>query len=280
MNNTFREEIRDMRNYKFNKELSEFSNTTEYRAKEIIKELDKRYRKETQQIMSRVSEAIDVKINNYNERILVQFIFLTSGCNMKKAGSCWNCNYGIKDKSNILPEEYISKFDNMLKKYQGNNMILGALGSITDNKEFSRDIFFKIIDLALEKGQFESILIETHITQIDEDVVRYVANKNSELPEEKRKAIYFEIGVEDFNPDNRMLINKLGVNNQKILDLYKMLKKYNIGLEINLIYGLPFQTENERINSMIENIKYANENLPDAGITIFLMSVKDNTIMR
>lgn len=269
-----------MENYRFNQEIPEFSNITEHRAKKIIEELDKKYRKATQLIMSRVSESIDVKVNDYNGRISVQFIFITSGCNMKKKGSCWNCNYGIRDKSNVLPQEYISKFENMLNKYKGDNMILGSLGSITDDKEFSRDIFVRIIDLALERGQFKSILIETHITQIDEDIVRYIANKNSKLSEEKRKTISFEIGVEDFNPDNRKLINKLGVNNQKILDLYKMLKKYNIGLEINLIYGLPFQTENERIISMMDNIKYANENLPDAGITIFLMSIKDNTIMQ
>ena len=59
-----------------------------------------------------------------------------------------------------------------------------------------------------------------------------------------------------------------------------MLDMYGIGLDTNLIYGFPFQTEAERINAMAGNIKYAKENLPDVGIIMFLMSIKDNTIMR
>lgn len=280
MNNSFREKIRDMSNYTYIKELPKFTEAGEYRAKKMIEAIDKKYRKSTQKIMEGASDIIHVMVNNYNKRIIVQFGFLTKGCNMKKAGSCWNCNYGIKENCNILQEEYVIEFEDLLKKHKGNSMVLEALGSITDDKEFGREILIKIIDLAIEKGQFEYIDIETHITQIDEDLVKYIARKNLELPEEKRKLISFEIGVEDFNPNNRMLINKLGIDNKKIQEVYEMLRKYDIGLDINLIYGFPFQNENERINSMVENIRFANENLPDAGIVIFLMSLKDNTIMK
>ncbi len=101
-----------------------------------------------------------------------------------------------------------------------------------------------------------------------------------EFEEVIRKRISFEVGIEDFNPENRKLINKLGVTNDRIKQVYDMLDKYEIELDTNLIYGFPFQTEDERINAMVENIKYAKENLPNSGIILFLMSIKDNTIMR
>lgn len=280
MDNDFRQRIKNMSNYTSNKQLPEFAKGVEHKAKEIIEEKDKKYRKSIQQIMNEVSVTIDVKVNVYNRRKVVQLVFLTSGCNMKKAGSCWNCNYGIKDKDNVTAKRYVSEFEKLLDEYEGTILILGALGSITDDKEFSRDTFIKIIDLALKKGKFNYIYIETHITQIDEELVKYISNKNLELSVNKRKNISFEVGIEDFNPENRDLINKLGVSNQKVLDVYKMLKQYDVGLSVNLIYGFPFQTENERINSMIENVKYVNKNLTDAEIVVFLMSIKDNTIMQ
>lgn len=199
---------------------------------------------------------------------------------MKKCGSCWNCNYGIKDKSTVAPEEYVKKFQEIITKYEGDTIVLEAMGSVTDEKEFSKEALLPIIDIALTKGNFKSLTLETHITQIEEEIVKYIYDKNSDLPENRRKRISFEVGIEDFNPENRMLINKIGVKNDKIKEVYDMLDKYDIELDMNLIYGFPFQTEDERIEAMVQNIRYAKENLPHAGIILFLMSVKDNTIMR
>jgi len=199
---------------------------------------------------------------------------------MKKCGSCWNCNYGIKENSAVAPEEYIKEFEKLMNKYEGDTIVMEAMGSITDKKEFPREALLQMIDIALKNGKFKSLTLETHITQIDEELVKYITEKNLELPEEKRKRISFEVGIEDFNPDNRKLINKMGVTNSRIKQVYDMLAKYGIELDTNLIYGFPFQTEDERIDSMVENIRYAKENLPNAGVILFLMSIKDNTIMR
>lgn len=202
------------------------------------------------------------------------------GCNMKKCGSCWNCNYGIKDNKAASSEEYVKTFKELISKYEGDVIVLEAMGSVTDEREFPREALLPIIDIILEEGRFKNITIETHITKIDEDIVKYIYQKNLKLPEDKRKTIAFEVGIEDFNPENRKLINKIGVDNSKIKEVYDMLDKYGIELDINLIYGFPFQTEDERIEAMSKNIKYAKENLPNAGIILFLMSIKDNTIMR
>lgn len=56
----------------------------------------------------------------------------------------------------------------------------------------------------------------------------------------KEKNIEFNVGVEDIEPENRKLINKIGVNNFDLIDIYNLLEKYNMNININIIYGLPF----------------------------------------
>ena len=64
-----------------------------------------------------------------------------------------------------------------------------AMGSVTDKHEFPREALLKMIDIAIKKGKFKSITLETHITQIDEELVKYIYEKNQQLPEEQRKQI-------------------------------------------------------------------------------------------
>ena len=94
-----------------------------------------------------------------------------------------------------------------------------------------------------------------------------------------KKHIGFEIGMEDMKPENRKLIHKMGIENAKLTELYAMLQKYGMGLGINLIYGFPFMSEQERIDAVVNSVKMISRDLPEAEIVLFLMSVKENTIM-
>lgn len=211
----------------------------------------------------------------YGNRTVSQISFGTAGCNLKKVGSCWNCNYGVADNCLITPKQYVREFKKILPSIVGKTIVLDSAGSITDPNEFNQTALYEILKLAIESGKFGTIVMETHVTQISEEFVENVQKLNS-----GKSRIHFEIGVEDLNPEKRRFINKLGVKNEKVKEVYEMLKKYGIGLEINLIYGLPFMNEEERINSLLESLKYMSENMPDAEPVIFLMSVKDNTFLQ
>ena len=217
---------------------------------------------------------VHIRQNIYGNRKVVQAQFRTLGCRMKKAGSCWNCNYGVSDECLITPCQYVQAFKRALQNVEGNVLVLESLGSITDPKEFDREVFKDIIRIAIESGKFDCILIETHLSQIPEELVQYISDVNK-----GRKRIGFEIGIEDMNPENRKLINKIGVKNNKLTEVYNMLQKYGMNLGINLIYGFPFMNEQERIDAVVNSVKDINKNLPKAEIVLFLMSVKENTIM-
>lgn len=217
---------------------------------------------------------VHIRENIYGDRKVVQAQFKTLGCRMKKAGSCWNCNYGVSDECLITPCQYIKAFKRKLQNIDGNVLVIESLGSITDPKEFDSRVFKEIIKIAIESEKFKTMLIETHLSQIPEDLVKYISEVNK-----GRKQIGFEIGIEDMNSENRKLINKIGVQNNRLTEVYNMLQKYGINLGINLIYGFPFMNEQERIDAVVNSVKSINKNLPEAEIVLFLMSIKENTIM-
>lgn len=255
-------------------EIANFSET-EKSAKGIIREISKDYQKRIYTATKQSNPSIcHIMENHYNKRTVVQASFLTRGCQMKKGGSCWNCNYGALESCEIPPEQYIEEFKKALANISGSVLVLEGLGSITDPNEFNQDVFREILKLSIDEGDFKTITIETHVTQISEELLQYINSINN-----GKKYIEFEIGVEDMNPEARKLINKLGVDNNKIKEIYELLQKYGIGLDINLIYGFPFMIESERIDSVIESIKQVHSNLPNAEVTLFLMSVKENTIL-
>ncbi len=217
---------------------------------------------------------VHIRENEYGDRRVVQAQFKTLGCNRKRAGSCWNCNYGVVDQCLITPNQYRKAFQKELKRIAGNVLVLESLGSITDPNEFNPKVFSDILKMAVEEGKFETILIETHLTQIAEDLVKEIDAINK-----SKKYIGFEIGIEDMNPKNRKLIHKIGIQNEQLKDLYAMLQKYGMGLGINLIYGFPFMSEQERVDAVVNSVKTISKELPEAEIVLFLMSVKENTIM-
>lgn len=256
--------------YKF-----ELIDTEEKEALRKIAGFDKKLQSKTFKNIREHDELIvHTRENIYGNRKVVQAQFKTLGCRMKKAGSCWNCNYGVSDECLITPRQYIKAFRKSLEDVEGNVLVLESLGSITDAKEFDSRVFKKIIRIAIECETFSHVLIETHLTQIPEELVQYISTINN-----GKKQIGFEIGIEDMDPENRKLINKIGVKNDKLTEVYNMLQKYDMSLGINLIYGFPFMSEQERIESVVNSVRNISINLPKAEIVLFLMSVKENTIM-
>lgn len=182
------------------KNQTDFSKT-EKLAKKIIAEITNEYQRKIYiKTKQNIPSTCHIMENHYDKRIVVQASFLTCGCQMKKYGSCWNCNYGALEICEISKEKYIEEFKKVLNKISGNVLVLETLGSITDPNEFNQDIFKEILKLAIEKGNFQTIIIETHVTQIRKELLQYINSINTE-----KKEIEFEIGVEDMNPEHRKL---------------------------------------------------------------------------
>ena len=88
------------------------NNETEKKAKKIIRDFDRTLQNKIyKNTRDRSQQICHIRENKYNNRTVVQASFLTIGCQMKKAGSCWNCNYGALGESLITPNQYIKAFE-------------------------------------------------------------------------------------------------------------------------------------------------------------------------
>ena len=166
-----------------------------HKEKEALKKIARFDRKLQEKTFTNVRKHKDlivhIRENQYGNRKVVQAQFKTLGCNMKKAGSCWNCNYGVVDKCIITPNQYRKTFQKELKRISGNVLVLESLGSITDSHEFNPKVFQDIVKMAVENGNFDTILIETHLSQIGKELIQEIANINN-----GKKQIGFERRVE------------------------------------------------------------------------------------
>lgn len=89
----------------------------EIKAKRIIRNFDKTLQNKTyKNTRQRSAQICHFRENEYNNRRVVQASFLTVGCQMKKAGSRWNCNYGALDNCLITPNQYVTAFKNGINK--------------------------------------------------------------------------------------------------------------------------------------------------------------------
>ena len=158
----------------------DLTDTEEKEALKKIAGIDKELQDKTFKNVRQHDDLIlHIRENAYGSRKIVQAQFKTLGCRMKKAGSCWNCNYGVCDKCLITPGQYIKAFKRELPNIDGNVLVLESLGSITDPKEFDRRIFDEIVEEAIENAKTDYILIETHVTQIPEDLVHRISTINN-----------------------------------------------------------------------------------------------------
>lgn len=71
--NKFIEEISDMSNYTYIPELPEFSRAAERKARQIIGDIDRKYRSNIDAKVKEDSTVIHVRENDYNGRKVVQF---------------------------------------------------------------------------------------------------------------------------------------------------------------------------------------------------------------
>ena len=210
------------------------------RSQNDLKRWEKLYRGEIGEKMKDDNSIFHVRPNLYGQKQVVQVQARTNGCNWKKCGSCYNCNYGIREGKNVSPDEYVEEFKKILDGIEGDVLVMEAMGSIADPEEFPPKALKQMVEYAIRNAKFKTITLETHVTTINEELVKLLYEINQSLTEEDRKVITFEIGVEDFNPENRKLINKMGVRNADIIEKYELLLKYGMYLDCNIIYGFPF----------------------------------------
>lgn len=197
--------------------------------------------------------------------------FESVGCRFRKQGYCLMCDYGIG--KNVDCNKAVAILEDAVRKWPQHvdRLLLGTCGSILDQAEMSRETLGVILN-SVAKMNVAHVLLETHYTTIDEDVLNFIRNA---LP---NKEIYIEMGFESANP--KVLQKSL----RKYMDLsqlkksMEMISGYGIHTILNVFLGAPFLSEQQQIDDTYMSIKWALEN-GAAEVVVFPANIKPGTEM-
>lgn len=111
------------------------------------------------------------------------------------------------------------------------------------------------------------ISIATRADCFNEEIYEYLDDLNKRIP------VQVELGLQTINPKTAKLINR-GLELSEFEETVKKLRKINIEVVVHIINGLPHETEQE----MLETVLYLN-NLDIQGIKIHCLLVLKNTAL-
>lgn len=200
---------------------------------------------------------------------LLQVIIPSVGCRYRKTGHCIECNYGEGKNIDIAKAKLIgAELSHKLESGIG-QLVFSSYGSMFDDKEVSDNVLVELLK-PLNNLSIGQIIIETHCDTVSRHKLDLVQEC---LPDRK---ISIEMGLESSNP--YVLANyirkKLDLN--KLKSTMNLIKSYNMGVELNVLYGIPFLSNSEKETDLINSIYWAFDNGADE-VVIFPMNIKPNT---
>ena len=198
-----------------------------------------------------------------------QLLFLSRGCQW----ACTFCNYGLDyplTLEMVLPELLKIR----LEDYDIGEFELEANGSFLAEREIPYNLFLATLEFIANKN-IPTITIETHYRDVTEKKIQDIRRI---LGDNQR--ICMELGFESADKDVRDIYNK-DIDLGEYFKVVKPCKKYNIGLEINVLLGAPFLTREEQIQDCLDSLEFIFNKMPENTIAvIFPINIKENTMVK
>ena len=183
----------------------------------------------------------------------------------KAFGGCIFCKNGSKanDIKKDLKNQFEEVRDIILKKWPNSKYI--AYFQSNTNTYAPLDYLKKNFEEVLTYKDVIGINIATRCDAISDECLEYLSDLN------KRTDLVIELGLQTINEKTSTLINR-GHTLKEFEDTIKKLKENNINFVIHIINGLPYETEEDMINT----IKYVNK-LKPLGVKIHMMHILKGT---
>lgn len=214
----------------------------------------------------------DKLYSTFENNGVFQICFKSRGCSNYLAGYCIMCDYGLGNE--ITKEELEFAFDKAISesKQDIKILLLNTYGSILDTNEISTECFISLLD-KLKKSNIKRIIFETHYNTITEEKLKLIKE------ELKDKIICFELGFETSNEEIREnnLLKK--IDNEKFKEIIKLIHSFEMGVIVNLLVGIPFLTQKEQIEDVLNSIEWCISNDVDE-VDLFPINVKPYTLLK
>lgn len=202
---------------------------------------------------------------------ILEIGFLSKQCRNDAAGTCIMCDYGcaIDTCANSV---YINEMRNILIEYAGrsNHLLLCTNGSFMDEYQISSDLFIEILTEA-GRHDFPIIEIETHYRSVTKDKLDLIHHI---LPQ---KQIIIEMGLETTNHYLHKSVIMKNIELKSFDKTIQMIKKYNFGVDLNIMLGMPFLDTKEQFDDTQKTVNWAFER--DCRAVIFPINIKPFTLL-
>lgn len=118
---------------------------------------------------------------------------------------------------------------------------LQANSNTYDKLENLKNIYNEVLNIYPDKTV--GISIATRADCIDEEIADYLGELN------KVTNVQIELGLQSSNENTGILINRCSTN-LEFVNAINLLRKYNIEIVVHIINGLPYENENDMINTI------------------------------
>lgn len=214
----------------------------------------------------------DKLYSTYENNGVFQICFKSKGCSNYLSGSCIMCDYGIG--SNITRLELEKAFDEAMSesKNEVKILLLNTYGSVLDYTEISHECFVALLK-KVKNSNIKTIIFETHYNTISREKLELIKNELND------KFILFELGLE--TSDEQIRENNLlkKIDNNKFIEIIKLVYSYNMGIIVNLLVGTPFLSPMEQLNDVLNSIEWCMKNEVDE-IDLFPINIKPYTLLQ
>lgn len=192
-------------------------------------------------------------------------------CINDKSGACIMCDYGIASKNKPVGE-YLQEMERAIKACDNGIrcLMLCTNGSIFNENQVEKPLLEGALDLAA-KCTIPRIELECHYLDVNTEKLSLVKEKL------KCKNVIIALGLETTNQEYQDLIIGKHVNIEKFEEKIDLIKKFEFGIELNIMFGLPFLSPHEQFEDTLNTLKwtYSHQCRP----VLFPINIKPYTLL-
>lgn len=213
------------------------------------------------------------KYDTFFDGKVLQICFYSIGCRFSKNGNCVMCDYGKTRKNNLNPNDIKEIMQEVFYNLEVKPkvLLLNSLGSILDKSEMPIENIKILLD-EINKVDIDIIIFETHYSSINKEILQLIKEKLCQ------KHVEIELGFESSNFEYRKkYLNKI-IDNDIFVKKVNLIKSYGFRVETNVIFGMPFLSNEEQIEDSVKSIIWCFENNVDE-VNLFPINIKPFTLL-
>ena len=199
--------------------------------------------------------------------------FSSIGCRYNRHGFCSMCFYG--HGATLNAEQARNELHNAMSRssVSVSEVLLGTCGSILDEEEMPVEVFDTILE-EVAGIDAETIIFETHFGTVTEKALQHIVDRIG-----GKKRIILELGYESADP----FVLENCINKYMDLDIMHgetipRIKKYGMGITLNVLLGTPFLSVVEQVEDAHRTLKTALIHGADT-VVLFPLNIKVGTVV-